>query len=813
MRTTFAPLALLVLCALSSTAGADLVARDDSLGKELVDTAEGLPEIKPVPFLGSDELPLSPTYSTMPNTSAAGKWEGAVKQARSYVKQFNLTGLVGLVTGSCFGDGPCVGNIYANKEAGYPGLCLQDGPNGMRGVDHVTAFPAAITTGATFNPSIFYRRGKAIGEEFKAKGANVYLGPMVNVMRAPAAGRNFEGFGADPYLNGEAAYETIRGVQEEGIQTCVKHYQANNQEHHRNFGSSNLDERTEREIYLHPFMRAIHAHTTSVMCSYNLVNNTWACQNSKLLNDRLKTELGFKGYVVSDWGGQHSGVDSALNGLDMAMPAAIDCKTANETIIFWGDKLVEAVNNGSVPHWRVEDMATRVLAGAFLVGQNQSFTPPTFNFFDAKDPATNKFVLASSNHDEIARETAAAGTVLVKNKNHTLPLKAPRSISLIGSDAGPDRLGANHYSDRIGVPQGTVGQGWGSSAVEYAYQITPYEAIQARARKNGTSIAWMFDDFDLKLAASTANHTDVAIVFVSSVSGEGYGLVPEEPFGNMGDRNNLTLWNGGEELIKTVASVNPNTVVVVHSVGPIIMEDWIEHPNITAVLMAHLPGSESGTSLVDVLYGDYNPSGRLPYTIAKKREDYPAEVLYNSDRNGLEPGPQVNFTEGVFIDYRWFDAKKIKPRYEFGYGLSYTKFEYSDLDAYWIGDDAYERYEGSWNYRWGNTTAPEGLPDWLFDEVYAVNFNLKNVGDLDGTEIPQLYIEFPEWTNEPPKVLRKFDSIWLAKQDQVGITFTLNHYDISYWDDHKQQWLRPGGEIKIHIGASSRDIRLKGKLD
>lgn len=808
-----ATLLLALLCLFYNGASAELVARNDQFGWEQPDTAKGLPELKHEPFMGSDKTPHSPKVSHMPNASGSGEWESAIDQARSYAKQFNLTGLVNIVTGTCWGHGKCVGNVAPNEDAGFPGLCLQDGPNGMRGTDRVTAFPAGITTGATFSSSIFYRRAKALAEEFRAKGTNTYLGPMVNLMRAPAAGRNFEGFGADPYLNGEAAYHTVRAMRKEGMQTSIKHYQANEQEHFRVIGSSNLDERTERELYLHPFMRAVQAGTTGVMCGYNYVNNTWSCQNSKLLNDRLKTELRFPGFVVSDWGGQQSGVDSALSGLDLAMPIALDCKTANITVIHWGDHLVEAVKNGTVPHSRVEDMATRVLAGWFITGQNERHPRPNFNFFDIKDPATNEHIAALAGHGNIARETAAAGTVLLKNKNNTLPLKAPRSISLLGSDAGPDPLGANHWPDRIGVPHGTVGEGWGSSSVEYAYQITPYEAIQARARMNHSSVAWSFDDFDLKYAKTVANYTDVAMVFVSSISGEGYGVVPKEPFGSNGDRNNLTLWNGGEDLIKSVASVNNNTVVVIHSVGPVLMEDWIEHPNVTAVIMAHLPGSESGSSLVDVLYGDYNPSGRLPYTIAKNRSDYPAEVMYNSDRNGKVPGPQLNFTEGLHIDYRWFDAKDIKPRFEFGFGLSYTNFTYTDLESSWIGNKDHKRYDGSWNYRWGHSRAPDGLPSWLFDNVYEVSFTVKNTGDRDGYEVPQLYLEFPEWTEEPPRVLRKFDRVWVPAHDEIGVTFALNHYDVSYWDHHKQQWLRPGGDIKIHVGASSRDIRLSGKLE
>lgn len=777
--------------------------RDDSHGPEQPDTAPGLPTIPKVPFLGNDSLPYSPPVYPSPNTSDRGWWKEAVTRARHDVAKLNVSELSTLVTGVGWGYGRCVGNIAPLPKIHFGGLCLQDSPTGLRHVDRATAFPDAITTAATFSKELMYQRGVAMGEEFRTKGVHVQLGPMINVMRAPAAGRNFEGFGADPYLNGEGAYYTTLGIQDRGVQATLKHYNANEQEHFRNTGSSNLDERTERELYLHPFMRGIQAGAVSVMCGYNLVNNSWACQNSELLNGRLKTELGFQGYVMTDWGAHHSGVASALAGLDMSMPGGVSCCEFNVTASFWGANLTQAVHNGTVPKSRLDDMATRILSAYYFLHQDKDYPSVNFNFFDGLDPGSNEAVDATQDHDQVARAIGAAGTVLLKNEHHALPLHKPRKLGMVGSDAGPLFQGPNFHSDRIGWPYGTLGQGWGSGSVDYSYLISPYEALQHRARKDRTAINWSFDDFDLKNAQAVTNYTDAALVFVSSLSGEGFGTVPKGSAGNMGDRNNMTLWNGGEELIRAVAENHNNTIVLVHSVGPVLMEDWIEHPNVTAVVWSNLPGSESGNSLVDVLYGHYNPSGRLPYSIAKKREDYGADVMYN-DR---AKRPQINFTEGLMIDYRYQDHKKIAPRYEFGFGLSYTNFSYSDL--------CIERVDGSSgtrNAHWGRKIAPHGLPDWIFEPMYKISFKVRNVGHRSGHEVPQLYLSFPSSSGEPPRVLRNFDRIWVPKEADRTVSFTLSHYDISVWNGTHQQWLQPHGKLKALIGASSRDIRLHATL-
>ncbi|PWN47015.1 hypothetical protein IE53DRAFT_390862 [Violaceomyces palustris] len=776
--------------------GAFLQARqvDQGVGADgQAEDGPGYQTVQPVPFQGSDELPYSPPFYPTPKTQGrTEKWRTAIGKARQYLKQFNQTEKVILTTGAGWESGQCVGNISPIPRVGFPGLCLMDGPAGLRGADRITSFPDAITAGASFDKKLIYQRALALGKEFKKKGANIWLGPMLGgLARTAAGGRNWEGFSADPYLTGEGAYWSVRGAQDAGVQATLKHYIHNEQEHFRNTASSNVDSRTEREVYLHPFLRGVQAGAVSVMCSYNLVNNSWACQNSELLNNRLKTELGFSGYVMSDWGAQHAGVASANAGLDMTMPGDLECCYAGQNASYWGRNLTMAVNNGSVATTRLDDMATRILAGWYYLDQDQDFPKTNFDFFDPLNPETNAHIDATEDHDRIARRVAAAGTVVLKNKKNALPLRKPRKIAAIGSDAGPLYQGPNYWSDRGGWPYGTLAQGWGSGANDYSYLISPYEALQARARKDRTAFNWNFDDFNYAQSQKVATGVDAAIVFVSADAGENYITVQ----GNAGDRNNLTLWNAGEELIRNVSAVNNNTIVVIHSVGQVDLESFVENPNVTAIVWANLPGSESGNALVDILYGDVNPSGRLPYTIAKKRSDYSADVIYN------DPAitPQINYTEELLIDYRHFDEKKIEPRYEFGFGLSYTSFAYSGVRWSQVG---------SWkNDDWNGKNTSSGLPDWLFQPVYQVEFEITNNGGSDGHEVWQAYLEFPKSAGEPPKVLRAFDRVWVERYKTVTVKFPLSHYDLSTWSNTKQRWLRPKGDIKVLIGASSRKIK------
>lgn len=379
-------------------------------------------------------------------------------------------------------------------------------------------------------------------------------------------------------------------------------------------------------------MRSIQAGVSSVMCSYNLNNNSWSCQNSELLNNRLKTELGFNGFVMSDWGAQHSGVASANAGLDMTMPGQVECCSKDNKGSFWGQNLTMAVQNKSVEASRLDDMGTRILAAWYLLGQDSKDYPrPNF---DAFDPTYGEHKQVTSHkHASVAREVAAAGTVVLKNTHGALPLQGEKlkKLAVVGSDAGPLRQGANFYSDRggpmIGTLDGTIGIGWGSGTADYSYFITPYEALQARARKDNTGFYWTFDNFNLDQAKKISDDqigVGAALVFVYADSGENYIVVDA----NAGDRNNLTLWGNGAELIKSVASVQKNTIVVINAPGQVDLEEFIDNPNVTAVVHAHFPGAEAGNAITDILYGDVNPSGRLPYTIAKKRSDYSADVQY-----------------------------------------------------------------------------------------------------------------------------------------------------------------------------------------
>ncbi len=354
-------------------------------------------------------------------------------------------------------------------------------------------------------------------------------------------------------------------------------------------------------------------------------------------------------------------------------------------ILFWsndtyfGSNLTTAVNNGSVPYSRVKDMATRILGGYFLVGQDDEDYPKVnFDGFRRLDESTNEHVNVQGDHRKLIRKIGAASTVLLKNDNQTLPLKTPRKIAIVGNDAGPPSVGPNGFDDHGGI-DGTLAMGWGSGTSDYPYLISPLEAIQSRAIQDHTELSWWLNNFDLEGAKKSVLGAEVTLVFINRDAGEGYITVD----GNEGDNKNNSAWLGGDDLIKAVASVTSNVIVVAHTVGQIDIEGWIDHPNITALLWAGLPGQESGNSLVDVLYGDYNPSARLPYTIAKSDSDYPAQLIYvNTDSN---PEPQVDYDEGLNIDYRHFLTKGIKPRYGFGYGLSYTNFTLGEVRIRKVG--------------------------------------------------------------------------------------------------------------------------------
>ncbi|KAI0639226.1 beta-glucosidase [Trametes polyzona] len=745
------------------------------------------------PTAPSSTVPGSPTSTAVPppaQTSVANispEWAAAYTKAKAAVAKLSLTDKVNLGTGVQWQKGPCVGNTPAiSSIPGFGGLCLQDSPVGVRYADKVSAFPPEINVAATFNRTLMRERGAAMGAEFKGKGVHVALGPMMNLMRAPAAGRNWEGGGGDPFLSGELAFETITGIQSAGVQACAKHYINNEQEHFRDSSSSIVDDRTEHELYSYPFLRSVQANVASVMCSYNQINGTFSCENDKTLNGLLKTEFGFQGYVMSDWWATHSGAPAVNAGLDMTMPGDT---TLGSGQTYFGQNLVNAVQSGQVSEARIDDLATRILAAWYLLGQDSGFPAVNFNSWNT---GQGSHIDVQADHKNLIRTIGAASQILLKNTGNVLPLKAPKSIAVVGNGAANSSKGPNGYTDRAG-DDGVLGMGWGSGTDDYPYLVAPVDAITARAKTDGTTVTSSLSDSDLSGAASAARGKDVALVFITADSGEGYLTVENAA----GDRNDLSAWHNGDALVKQVASVNKNTIVVVNSVGPIVVEQWINHPNVTALVWSGVPGQEAGNALVDVLYGAVNPSGRLPFTIGKSITDYAAQVTYTG--SGIVPIP---YNEGLFIDYRHFDAANIAPRFEFGFGLSYTTFDYSNLKI--SGSTA------------GGTRQPIGpgaaLDPWLHDPVVTVTFTVTNNGTVAGTEIPQLYTSPPASAKSAPFNLKGFDSVFLAPGESTTVTLTLSRLDFSVWDVASQSWQIAKGATGISVGASSRDLRLKGSI-
>jgi beta-glucosidase-like glycosyl hydrolase len=656
----------------------------------------------------------SPAWYPSPLGGANKEWEDAYKKAALLIKKMTLVEKVNMTTGTGWSMSMCVGNTGPVPRLGFPSLCLQDGPLGLRFADNATAWPAGITVGATWNKDLMYKRGQAHGLEARLKGVNVVLGPAMGpIGRTPMGGRNWEGFGSDPVLQGIAAAQTIKGIQSQGVIATAKHFVGNEQEHFRqawawgrpNAISSNIDDRTLHELYSWPFAESIRAGVGSIMCSYNQVNNSYACQNSKLMNGILKDELGFQGFIQSDWLAQRGGVASALAGLDVNMPG--DGLRWQDGNSLWGGQLTRSVLNGSVPLERLNDMVTRIAAAWYQLGQDNKTMydgqGPNFSSFTnekigllhpaSDDKATgvvNKFINVQGEgeeaHGKLARQIAAEGTVVVKNEGNILPLSKTGwkkedlknkkfRVAVIGDDARNNKDGINACVDRS-CNTGTLASGWGSGAVDFPYLVSPIEALNATYDLTQVQIGFSGSTQTSTAMEKLANDADMCLVFVNSDAGEGY-LAFEDI---KGDRNDLLLQHGGEKLvIETAKHCGKNgtgdVVVVIHSVGPVLVEKFADLPNVKAIIFAMLPGQESGNAIVDILFGDVNPSGRLPYTVGKSEKDYgPAATILKSPK-GLVP--QQNFTEGLLIDYRHFDYYNITPRYEFGFGLSYSQFHLS----------------------------------------------------------------------------------------------------------------------------------------
>ncbi|PSN67071.1 beta-glucosidase, partial [Corynespora cassiicola Philippines] len=769
---------------------------------------------------------IGPVRQRDDGSASESAWDAALSRATALVAQLNITEKINMATGG-FEHGSCIGNIASVERLGFRGLCMQDGPSGVGRADLVSVFPAGLTVAATWDRDLIYQRGLAIGAEFREKGANVMLGPTTGPMgRHPLGGRNWEGFGPDPYLAGIGMAETIRGVQEVGVQTCSKHYIGNEQETQRSITSvngsvveaisSNIDDRTLHELYLWPFAEAVKAGTTSLMCSYNRVNGTYACENSVLLNAILKEELGFRGYVVSDWFATHSTATSANSGLDLEMPGGmpntgIEGPAAGP---FYGGVLLAAVSNGTVTEQRLDDMATRVLTPYFLLNQDISFPtvdPSGAGVFAAEQyglPRLNEIPGAGSllggeinivegrdvrgDHATIIRKIGAAGTVLLKNLNSALPLQNPKYVAVFGNDAAP--LIDDHPSHSSeGYDIGTLYGGGGSGAIRAENPVAPLDAIKERSRQDGFRVKTIANNTILAQGEFQAVFPwpDVCLVFLKSYASEGR------------DRPSIELDYNSTAVVNSVASWCNNTVVVTHS-GGVNTLPFARHENVTAILAAHYPGDQSGHSIVDVLWGDYAPSGRLPYTIPETEDDY-GFPIFNSSTNDADPrGWQADFTEGQLIDYKKFDAKNITPLYEFGFGLSYTTFDLTGSLAF---DVVQEKISATPDPT--RSIQIGGHPD-LWEDVVQVSITISNIGTRAGKAVPQLYISFPPSgvpEGTPVKSLRGFESVLLEPAQTQTVTFRLKRRDVSYWDVITQNWTIPLGEFTFYAGFSSRDLK------
>ena len=659
---------------------------------------------------------------------------------------------------------------------GIPAIKMTDGPMGVRswrgssaitsGANAVkieaTSFPAGVDMAATWDPALVEREGQAIAQEVKALGRDMILGPTVNINRQPLWGRNFEGYGEDPYLAGRLAVAYVRGVQGEGVIPSVKHFDANNEEYERHRIDEIIDERTLQEIYLPAFKAAIEqAGAWNVMSAYNKVNGIHCGESPALLEDILRKQFGFQGFVVSDWGSTYSTAPTVNAGMDLEMPGGAPMQewirkaktqeAGNGAGWLTADKVLAAVKAGQISDTTLNRNVSRILRVIFLSG-----------IFD--HPHTAGGAVDTPAQRAIARQGATEGIVLLKNDGDLLPLNLSKlhSIAVIGPDAAIARTG-----------------GGGSSLVRPKYAIAPLAAIRERA---GDSVAVKYaqgvgmegedqaNDTSgdrgkmLNEAIETARDADAAVVVVGRYSG-----LESEGF----DVKTMDLPAGQDDLIQAIEKANPHTIVVLNTGDPVTMTRWIaETP---ALLDMWYGGQEGGHALAAILFGDRNPSGKLPVSFPRRFEDSPAYGHY--------PGQdlKVDYAEGIYVGYRYFDSKNIAPEFPFGFGLSYTTFAYSHLQV-----------------------TPGKIAG---DQPVEVSVTVRNTGHRSGAEVVELYVHQNHTKIERPvHELKGFRRVELKPGESQRVRFTLDHAAFSYWDSSTRAWTADPGQFEIQLGRSSRDI-------
>lgn len=653
---------------------------------------------------------------------------------------------------------------------GIPEMVTSDGPHGVRlehgrgwnaqkGVlDSGTYLPTGICLASTWNPALGFAFGSVLGSEANFRGKDVILGPGINIMRSPLNGRNFEYLSEDPYLVSKMVVGYIKGVQAQGISACVKHFAGNNQETNRGSIDVQMSERALMEIYLPGFKAAIQeGGVYTLMGSYNKFRGQWATQNNYLINQILKKEWGFKGAVISDWGAVHSTAQAIWNGTDLEMGTDLDMGPhPNYGKFFLGDTVVTLVKTGKMPVSLVDDKVRRLLYVMYKA-----------NMLGGGKRMKGEYNTAA--HQATAQKVAEEGIVLLKNEDKILPLKSDvKSIAVIGYNA--DRKQA---------------MGGGSSQVKAFFEVTPLQGLQNIAGKKvkitytkGYNIArGAGADADMiKQAVQAASKADVAVIVGGWTHGYDYNVWSDNAYDTEGfDKTDMQMPFGQNELIKAVLAANPRTVVVLMGGGPIDVTQWVSDAK--GIIQAWYPGMEGGNALAKIIFGQVNPSGKLPVSFPKKLEDAPAIKLGQYPGDGVT----VNYFDDIYVGYRYFDTYKVEPQFAFGYGLSYTTFKYSDLHV-----------------QTGDKTA-------------TVTFKIKNTGAVAGAEVAQLYVK-QEKLNlpRPEKELKGFDKVFLQAGEEKTVTLTLNEDAFKYFNDIKNQWEMDSGVFDFIVGSSSRDIKLTG---
>lgn len=639
-------------------------------------------------------------------------------------------------------------------------------------------------------------QGRGLGAEFKGKGVNVAYGPTLEPLgRSAWCGRTGEAYGVDSYHAGIMAGRVVGGLSAAGVIATTKHFIMNEQETSRMRSSDDdesysvtIGDKAFHETYVAPFYDTVKAGMGGAMCAMNRVNGTHACESQDVLAKTLKVQLGFPGLVSADVGGQVTGVNAANAGMDTSSSQ------------YWSNEtLIAGISDGTFTKARLRDMAVRNLMGYYYQGQDQGW-PASAGYQDHVD--------VRGNHSTLARELAGGSIALLKNTDDEalgLPLVNKTSISIFGYHAAPRYVGANMalsvYDGEPSTMQGHMTAVGGSAMGSLAYVTTPVQKFVERAATDGFMLRWWLTD-EVVLSSSqgrsphgtgtelsentagVAQYSDACVVFVNAWGGEG------------ADRTELRN-EDQDDLVNAVADACNNTIVVVNTVGPRVLDSWVEHQNVTAVLYAGPLGQESGNAIDDVLFGKVNPSGRLVHTIAKNESDY------NPDTQISNATLLLDYTDGNYIDYKYFDVYNITPRYEFGYGLSYTTFNYSSTVTV-----------SSSNVTSGLATgdrAVGGRED-LWDVVATVETSVSNTGSVAGAEVAQLYVSFPAAAGEPVRQLRGFQKTTIQPGESADMSFSLRRRDLSVWDVVAQEWRIVEGDYAFYVGASSRDLKASTTL-